>query len=80
MRDAAAARLRYHVCMNRYRVRAQILGAFGFFTQADHYRDYDIESSESLEDFAGRLAAKGFLDPKGGRWIMPGAIVWIEEK
>jgi hypothetical protein len=66
--------------MNRYKVRAQILGALGFFTQADHYQDYQLESSESLEDFAGRLAAKGFQDPSGSRWIMPGAIVWIEQQ
>ena len=66
--------------MNRYKVRVQNLGALGFVTQADHYRDYDVASSESLEDLAGRLAAKGFLDPKGDRWIMPGAIVWIEKE
>jgi hypothetical protein len=66
--------------MNRYRVRAQNLGALGFVTQADHYYDFDIESSESLETFAARLAAKGFQDSKSGRWIMPGAIVWIEQK
>jgi hypothetical protein len=66
--------------MNRYRVRAQNPRALGFFTQADHYEDFDLESSEPLDAFAGRLAAKGFLDPKGGRWIMPGAIVWIEQK
>jgi hypothetical protein len=64
--------------MNRYRIRAKRLGALGFFTQADHYQDFEIESSEPLEVFAERLAAKGFLDSKSGRWIMPGAIAWIE--
>jgi hypothetical protein len=65
--------------MNRYKVRSQKLGALGFFTQADHYADFEIESNESLEVFAARLAAKGFQDSKSGRWIMPGAIVWIEQ-
>ena len=66
--------------MNRYRVRAQNPRALGFFTQADHYQDFDMESSETLEDFAGRLAVKGFPAQDGSRWIMPGAIVWIEQK
>ena len=66
--------------MNRYRVRAQNPRALGFITQSDHYQDFEMESSETLEAFAGRLAAKGFLDPDGSRWIMPGAIVWIEQK
>jgi len=66
--------------MNRYRVRAQKLGALGFITQADHYQDFEMESSESLEAIAGRLATKGFPDPGGSRWIMPGAIIWIEEE
>jgi hypothetical protein len=65
--------------MNRYKVRAQNLRALGYFTQADHYHDYELDSSEPLEEFAARLAAKGFLDAKSGRWIMPGAIVWIEQ-
>ena len=63
--------------MNRYRIRAESPGFFGMFTQ---YRDFDLESSDALEAFAGHLAAKGFQDPGGGRWIMPAAIVWIEQK
>ena len=67
--------------MNRYTVRAQTIGFAGFITQADHYQDYELQSSESLEDVARHLAAHGFLDPVGGRrWIMPGAIIWIEQK
>jgi len=49
-------------------------------TQADHYEDYKIDSAESLEDFTARLAAKGFFDEDSQRWIMPGAIVWVERK
>lgn len=66
--------------MNCFRVRVENPVALGFLTQADHYQDHDLESSESLEEFAGRLAAKGFLDRSRGRWIMPGAIVWIDQK
>jgi len=66
--------------MNHYRVRAQKLGALGFITQAEHYQDFEIESAETLEAIAARLAAKGFEVPGGGRWIMPGAIVWIEQR
>jgi len=65
--------------MNRYRVRAQNPKALGFLTQADHYKDFETESMEDLEAFASRLAAKGFPDSDGTRWIMPGAIVWIEQ-
>ena len=64
--------------MNHYTVRAQSPRALGFITQADHYRDYELDSNESLEELAGRLTAKGFPDSDGRRWIMPGAIVWIE--
>ncbi len=46
--------------MNRYRIRAQSPRALGMFTQ---YRDFDVESSEALETFVARLAAKGFQDP-----------------
>ena len=64
--------------MNRYRVRAQAPRTFSMFVQ---YQDYDLESSEALEAFACRLVAKGFQDPGSSRrWIMPGAIVWIEQK
>jgi hypothetical protein len=66
--------------MNRFVVRAQNPGVLGFFTQADHYADFDFESAETLEEIAARLAAKGFQEEKGGRWIMPGAILWIEQK
>jgi hypothetical protein len=66
--------------MNRYVVRVQNPRALGFITQADHYADFDFESSESLEEIAGRLAAKGFQEEKGGRWIMPGAILWIKKQ
>jgi hypothetical protein len=65
--------------MNLYRVRVRTVGAIGFFTQADHYHDYNLEASESLGDFARHLADNGFQDSKSGRWIMPAAIVWIDK-
>lgn len=64
--------------MNKFKVRTYDVGAFGFFTQADAYNDYDFESAESLELFAARLGKAGFR--AGNRWVMGSAIVWIEQK
>jgi len=58
--------------MNRYQVRTHQFSTFG-----EHKWDYDLEPSEPLEDFAARLALKGFLERDGEKWIMPGAITWI---
>jgi hypothetical protein len=66
--------------MNRYTVRVQNPKALGFLTQADHYHDYQLESSESLEELARRLAASGFRASDSSRWVMPGAIIWIEQE
>jgi hypothetical protein len=66
--------------MNHYKVRVHMLSPFGFLTQADHYKDFEIDSGESLEVFAERLASKGFHDEESQRWIMPGAIAWISQK
>lgn len=65
--------------MNKFKVRAHTVGAIGFLTQSDHYLDCDFESEEPLENFTGRMADKGFFDKQSRRWIMPGAIVWIEQ-
>ena len=64
--------------MRNYRVRVHQLGFIGFITKADHYDDFDLTSSEALPDFAKRLAQEGFKDPNTNRWIMPGAIMWID--
>jgi hypothetical protein len=61
-----------------YRIRAQNPRALGFFTQADHYKDFEIQSNDEIEALAARLASSGFQDTESGRWIMPGAIIWIE--
>ena len=66
--------------MNKFKVRAYTVGAVGFLTQADHYEDFDFETDEAIESFASRLASKGFFDEGSHRWIMPGSIVWIEQK
>ena len=71
--------VRYDAGMHSYKVRCQKLSALGFLTQADHYQDYEFESADSLEIFAAQLAAKGFPEPSSKRWIMPGAIIWIEQ-
>jgi hypothetical protein len=63
--------------MNTYRVRVHKLGLIGIFTQSDH-DDYEVSSSESFEAFSRRLAHEGFLHEESGKWIMPGAIMWVE--
>jgi hypothetical protein len=65
--------------MKQYKVRIHKLGWQGFITQADHYQDMEMESPEPLKEIAKRLAQEGFEDPDSGKWIMPGAIMWIEE-
>jgi hypothetical protein len=52
----------------------------GFFTQSDHYDDFALESPDGLDVFAKRLASEGFLDEKSRRWVMPGAIMWVEPR
>ncbi len=64
--------------MHNYRVRVHQLGFIGFITKADHYDDFDLTSAEPLPEFAKRLAHEGFQDPNTKRWIMPGAIMWID--
>lgn len=66
--------------MSQYRVRIHKIGLMGFFTQSDHYDDLHLESPDALDVFAKRLAREGFLDEKSGRWVMPGAIMWVESR
>ena len=65
--------------MNRYKVRVHKLSALGFLTQADHFEDHYLDFPDSLQTVAAHLAAKGFLDENGKRWIIPGSIAWIEQ-
>ena len=62
-----------------YKVRTYEVGAMGFLTQADHFHDFMFESLETLEEIARRLSATGFRHPGKNRWIMPSAIIWVEE-
>jgi hypothetical protein len=64
--------------MNTYRVRVHDIGWRGFFTQADHFEDHQLASAEPFDEFARRLAREGFLHEESGKWIMPGAIMWVE--
>lgn len=64
--------------MYKYKVRVYEVGVFGFFTQADHYQDYDFTSDDSLEQFARRLSREGFAVDDGRKWIMPAAILTVE--
>ena len=66
--------------MNHYTVRVHMISAAGFITQADHYKDFQFDSAETLKEFAMGLAAHGFLDEKEQRWIMPGAIAWVKRE
>jgi hypothetical protein len=52
----------------------------GFITKSDHYDDFTLESPDQLDVFAKRLAHDGFLDENSGRWVMPGAIMWVEPR
>jgi hypothetical protein len=63
--------------MKKYKVRVHDVTAFGAMAQP--YKDYLLQSEESLGAFAERLSAKGFMDEAKHRWIMPGAIIWIEQ-
>jgi hypothetical protein len=63
--------------MNKFTVRVYVATAWSFLTQADHYEEYDIESSDSLETFSKKLAREGFL--LGYKVIMPGAILSVEQ-
>ena len=52
----------------------------GFITKSDHYDDFTLESPDQLDVFAKRLAHDGFLAENSGRWVMPGAIMWVEPR
>lgn len=66
--------------MPQYRVRVHRVGLMGFITKSDHYDDFTLQSPEPLDVFAKRLAHDGFLDENSGRWVMPGAIMWVEPR
>lgn len=63
--------------MNRYKVRVYEVSVWGFFTQADHFNDYYIQSQESLMEIAKRLAREGSCID-GLKWIMPASILTVE--
>jgi hypothetical protein len=64
--------------MALYQVRAHDATVLGFVTHSDHYKDYEFETDETMEELAARLAVKGFFDKPHNRWVMPGAIAWIQ--
>lgn len=66
--------------MNTYVVRINVGTFWSFFTQADHYEDIEVTSTEALQDFARRLAREGFWHEKSKAWVMPGAILEIKRK
>lgn len=64
--------------MNRFVVRAYVATHWSFFTQADHFEEHHFTSKESLYEFATRIAKVGF--GVGKKWIMPGAIISVEQE
>ena len=69
--------------MNTYVVRRYVASGWSFLTQADHYEDCLVNSTEGLQEFAQRLAREGFWykrSENSGTWVMPGAILEIRRK
>ena len=64
--------------MNRYVVKFKVSTALSFFTQADHFGEFEIKTLESLEILAKRLAKEGF-SLNATTWVMPGAITEIKK-
>ncbi len=65
--------------MNKYKVKVYVGTLWSFLTQADHYDEYDMVTSQSLEELSKRLARDGFQADHGKKWIMPGAILEIRK-
>jgi hypothetical protein len=63
--------------VNSFKVRVYDVGFAGRFTQADAYQDHKFDSDQSLEEFVKGLIKDGFR--VRNKWIMPGAIVWVEQ-
>lgn len=64
--------------MNKFTVRVYVATVWSMFSQGDHYEDYVVETKEPIGALAERLARQGF-NPEPGHWVMPGAIVHIEQ-
>jgi hypothetical protein len=62
---------------NKFSVRYSVETSWSFLTQASHFEDHVIETTENIRDIASRLAREGF-EAEGGAWIMPGAISRIQ--
>ena len=61
-----------------YRVRCYEPTGWSILTQADHYTDHFFTADEPLAHFAKDLATYGFAEGEK-KWIMPGAILEIEQ-
>lgn len=61
-----------------YIVRVMSIGDMSILMSSPYWEEYIIDTKEELSDLAERLIRKGFSD--GGKWIMPGAILWIKRK
>lgn len=61
-----------------YRIRYYKATLASFFTQADHFEEFDLRSEGRIEEVAVELNKSGF-SPEPGVWIMPGAILEIRQ-
>lgn len=64
--------------MNKYKVRVYEATGWSLLTQADHFEDFTLTSTETLEQIAKRLAHSGFA-AHDRKWVMPGAIMTVEK-
>jgi len=63
--------------MKHFKVKVYVATEWSFLTKADYFEVHEFDSDESLEQIANQLASHGFRS--GNKWIMPGAILEIEE-
>lgn len=64
--------------MCKYKIRVYEATQWSLLTQADHFQDYYIDSELPLSDLARKLSRDGFSSGDGRKWIMPGAILFVE--
>lgn len=62
---------------NKFTVRYSVDTSWSFLTQASHFEDLTIETTENIQELARRLAREGFAADYR-TWIMPGAISRIQ--
>lgn len=66
---------------HKYKVYSHKPKGRGLFTQSEHFDVHYLNSSKELEEFALSLSERGFMVRGSGAnyWVMPGAIMRIEQ-